>query len=306
MTSIDVLARSASDAIHESVADIASPLDGIGAAATAAAAWTTLKYAGVGAAAAVAVVAALVIAPLDDDAATSETTLPPTTAPTTTVADDPVTTIPNTATTVPPSEPVPAPTGATTTLAPNVDPPFLVVATPGNGEHVTDKTITFSGSTEPGAMVTASGKFDAAVDGYGNWSVDLVLVDGPNGVVFVAADAAGNTTEVRMTVHRDGEDLPNETTTTIEQKAWKFIASQKYGTCSEPVPYDEFSGKGKPGDTIDVTSEHGSGSTVVDGSGSWWVKVEFPFAPVGKTFSVTVADDHGHEKSFSFVSTYSG
>ena len=64
--------------------------------------------------------------------------------------------------------------------------------------------------------------------------------------MFRAADTAGNTSEMRVTVYLDVEEPvveePKETTTTTIAE-WDFTAIQKYGFCSEPVPYDIFSGR---------------------------------------------------------------
>jgi hypothetical protein len=140
----------------------------------------------------------------------------------------------------------------------------------------------------------------------GSWSIDLLLVPGANGVVFAAADDAGNTTEARMTVYYDVDEPKETTTTTTKAVEWEFTASQKYGSCSEPIPYDEFSGKAKPGSIVTVTSSYGGGSTTVDGEGNYWLKVEFPSAPFGEVFSIKVTDEFGNRKTFEFVSDYTG
>ena len=81
-----------------------------------------------------------------------------------------------------------------------------------------------------------------------------------------------------------------------------FAAAQIYGSCGEAVPYDLFSGSATPGSTISISSPYGSGSTVADEAGHWSTKVEFPSAPRGETFSVTV-NGLGGAKTFSFTAT---
>jgi len=316
MTSLDTLARSAAEAVHESVADLTVSAAPAGAAAAAAAGWRMVRYAAVGAVAGAAVVATLIVVAPDKEivmdepivtttvAAPSTTTVPVTTMPPVT------TTMPPVATTVPaPVEELPvvpavgAPPSTTTTTAADTTPPVLTVNSPSNGEHFETDVVRFAGITEPGAKVTASGKFAANVSADGGWVIDLVLAPGANGVVFSAADAAGNTSQARLTVYLD---VPKETTTTTKaEKGWEFIAFQKYGLCSEPIPYDEFSGTGKPGSTINVTSSYGSGSTTVSEDGTFWLRVEFPEAPHGKYFTVKVKDEFGNKKVFEFVSNYS-
>lgn len=317
MTTLDTIARSAATAVTESVADVRAPIAGVGAATASAAAWRVFRYAAAGAAAGAAVVAVLVVAPPSQDETTQETTPPSTAAVTTTLPSDvtPTTTgNPETSPTLPPpaTEPpvvVPPATEEPPQGAVDVEPPILQVRSPSDGEHLDSKTVAFEGITEPGAMVTASGKFPAKVSADGSWGIDLLLSPGPNGVVFVASDDAGNRTEVRMTVHYDvekpPEDPPKDTTTTTKA-TWEFSASQKYGSCSEPVPYDEFFGKAKPGSTVNVTSEFGSRSTVADEDGNYWIKVEFPSAPFEQVFSVKVKDEFGSKKVFEFVSNYEG
>ncbi|MGI9666279.1 MAG: hypothetical protein ACR2N2_04140 [Acidimicrobiia bacterium] len=309
MNSLDTLARSAAEAVHESVSDLPVPVGTVGAAAGAAATWRMLRYAVAGATAGIAVVAVLVLAPSPEDDVPADTTQPPTTAVTTTTpADDQVTTtVVETTPTEPPTETPAAVVGdEPSEEAPPIDvtPPHLVVLSPQNGEHLEASTVTFTGETEAGASVMASGKFPAQVNADGAWSVDLVLAGGANGVVFASTDAAGNVAEVRMTVYYDKPE-PKETTTT-KAAAWDFTAHQKYGSCEEPVPYDEFSGYAKPGTTVKITSDFGSGSTTADGEGNWWVRVEFPSAPKGQTFKVKAKDAFGTIRTFNFVSNYEG
>ena len=102
-------------------------------------------------------------------------------------------------------------------------------------------------------------------------------------------------------------EVATTTTTTIAPPATSpaapsvaFSASQAYGSCDEPVPYDIFSGTAEPGSTVTISSPHGSGTAVADGSGHWERKVEFPGAPRGGSFTVT-ASGLGGSKSFSFT-----
>lgn len=324
MTTLDTLARSAVAAIDESVADVRIPVvPGAGAASAGAAGWvgalTTAKYALAGAAAAVAVLFALIVAaPHDDVTDTPTTTIPPSTTVaeiTTTLPDlepapeqgpvEPAPVVP-----VPgaddPAEEVPA---VPSDPPKDTSPPALAVTSPADGAHVETALVTFVGTTEPGATVVASGKFPASVGSDGSWSVGLVLAPGANGVRFVATDAAGNTAEVRMTVHLDapkGDAGGDATTTTTKAPAWEFSAFQTYGSCSEPLPYDVFYGTAKPGSTVTVASPHGSGSTTVDAEGAWSLRVDFPSAPYGASFEVKVRDEFGSKKVFSFVSLYEG
>lgn len=314
MTALDTFARSAATAVTESVADVRAPIAGVGTATASAAAWRMFRYAAAGAAAGAAVVAVLVVAPAPEDETTHDTTPPTTAVVTTTVPTDVTPTtigVQETPSTVSaPNAEAPVVVPPATDEPPeaaDVEPPLLKVLSPTDGHHLEAASVAFAGVTEPGATVIASGKFAASVSSDGSWRIDLLLSPGANGVVFVASDDAGNTSEVRMTVFYDvekpPEDPPKDTTTTTKA-TWEFSASQKYGSCSEPVPYDEFYGKAKPGSTVDISSEFGGGSTVADKDGNYWVKVEFPSAPYGQVFSVKVKDEFGNKKVFEFVSNY--
>jgi hypothetical protein len=91
-----------------------------------------------------------------------------------------------------------------------------------------------------------------------------------------------------------------------QPKPIEFTAIQKYGSCSEPEPYDKYYGTATPGATITVTSDYGSGSTVAGAGGEWLVQVFFTGATPGEPFVVTVSDSEGHVKTFEFVSYEGG
>ena len=78
----------------------------------------------------------------------------------------------------------------TTTTADTVA-PIIEILSPTDGQVFEEKTITFSGVTEPGALVLA-GPYEAAVEADGAWSIKLVLSEGENRAVFTAVDSAGN------------------------------------------------------------------------------------------------------------------
>ncbi len=308
MTSLDTIARNSATAVHTSVARVGTPAMGIARVAHAAAMWKIAGYAVAGATAGVAILFALVIsAPTEQDPADNivptTSAVVPTTIPTAVVETQ---TTPTTPSEAPQEEPVAAVAGddsAKPQEPVDIEPPLLKVLSPTDGEHFDKALVTFSGVTEAGAKVVASGKFPASVASDGSWAVNLVLAKGGNGVVITSEDAAGNLSEVRLIVHLD-EEPPKETTTTVAK--WDFTASQKFGSCSEPVPYDVFDGKAQPGTTVTVSSAYGNGSTTSNGEGKWSLRVDFPSAPYNEQFSVTVMDHTGAKKSFSFISLYEG
>lgn len=308
MTTLDMLANDSASAIRLSVASVRAPVAGIAPALRAAAIWRGIGYSFGGATAGVAVVFALVVlSPTLDDPAQQ---VPTTSAvvPTTIVAPEVVpVTLPDAQAPEPgnlsPVVVAQEESTSTETAAPDTTPPPIEVLSPNDGDRFETKSLTFTGSSEAGATVVASGKFPAKVDADGFWSIALVLSPGANGVVFTATDAAGNESLVRMIVHLDVE-VETTTTTTTKPASWEFTANQKFGSCEEPVAYDVFFGKGKPGTTVNVLSPYGSGSAVVNKDGSWDVKVFFPSAPYNVSFTVKVKDFAGTKKTFSFVSLY--
>ncbi|MDW3218724.1 MAG: hypothetical protein R8F63_08935 [Acidimicrobiales bacterium] len=92
-------------------------------------------------------------------------------------------------------------------------------------------------------------------------------------------------------------------TTTTTEAAVAFTAQARYGSCEEDPPYDEYSGTAAPGATITVTSAYNATTqTTADGNGDWFVRVEFPTAPVDEHFDVTVGDGTDSQV-FDFVRT---
>ncbi len=86
-----------------------------------------------------------------------------------------------------------------------------------------------------------------------------------------------------------------------------FTANQKYGSCEEPVPYDEFWGTAQPGTEVWVWSEYGQKTVAVNSNGEWFARVEFPNAPQGHTFDVKTKSLHTEEKIYwSFVNNGTG
>lgn len=232
-------------------------------------------------------------------------TIPP--APPTSV----VTTAPASTTTTPTAPPTSAavvPVAPTTTATPaDTQGPPLEITTPGNGEELQEKTVTFAGTTEPGARVFA-GRYEAEVDATGNWEIVLVLNEGSNVARFTARDAADNETQASVTVYfvvpttTTTEPAPT-TTDKVEEEIPKaeFTAHATFGSCAETPPYDVYYGTGEPGTIVEITSEHGSASVEVGPEGHWEKKVFFETAPSGEFFPVKVRDEFGRKAEFEFV-----
>lgn len=187
-------------------------------------------------------------------------------------------------------------------------PPALVVTSPKHGQRFDVTTIAFTGTSEPGAIVTA-GRYEADMSDDGNWSIVLVLSPGPNRAVFTATDEAGNLSSAEVTVHYDEPvsstttttKPPKEETTTTTKPIVEFSANQKYGSCSTSPPFDVFWGTAQPGTVVSVSSPYGSGSVEANADGHWELKVYFETAPANEAFGVKVKSlATGAFKEFSF------
>lgn len=185
------------------------------------------------------------------------------------------------------------------------DPPDIVILHPEDGQHFEEKRIAFEGKTEPGAKVFA-GKYEADVDGDGNFRIVLILQEGGNLATLKAVDDAGNEATASVKAYYDvpketsdpGEDKPKEAD---EPKEEGFTAHQKFGSCGEDLPYDKWYGTGEPGTKIWVVSDFGEGSTTVGENGEWHLRVDFPESPCNDTFGVVLETDKGHRKVYEFT-----
>jgi len=190
----------------------------------------------------------------------------------------------------------------TTTTADTVA-PIIEILSPTDGQVFEEKTITFSGITEPGARVLA-GPYEATVDVDGSWSIKLVLDEGENRAVFTAIDAAGNEAIAVVTpVYQP--PAPVTSTTKPKPEIEAFTANATWIECSSEPPFDEYYGTGQPGSWVEVVSPYGSGETIVGADGTWYVKVTFD-VPLGKRIEVKVKDQYGRAQWFPFVAVEPG
>jgi len=248
-----------------------------------------------GAFAAVVLLVGLTVVQVDlfspqSETSTTSDTFPVNTLPievTTTTGAPPTTTSATTPVTLPPAT---APAVADNTA------PSLAITFPENGARVTEKSLRFEGTTEPGAVV-AAGPYLAEVSADGHWSIVLLLNAGGNLAAFTSTDAAGNVAEASVSVIYEAPAPPKKEPPPVE-----FTAVQRWGSCTESPPYDEFSGMAKPGTQVSILSSFGSGSTTVAENGEWYLKVFFEGAPYGETFEVKAKDEFGHKVIFEFTS----
>ncbi len=146
------------------------------------------------------------------------------------------------------------------------------------------------GTGHPGAVVDIRSEYGHAetkVRENGEWEVE-VRFEAPTNTPFRVVASSG--------------DASATFTFTIPARQYDFTAHQKYGSCGEELPYDVFYGTGKPGTVVEVESAYGSGRTEIGDGGQWELRVEFPGAPVGETFIVTVWNEGGSAE-FRFIVT---
>jgi hypothetical protein len=311
MTTLDARARSAAHSIKAGVAEF-TPAATFDAVVVRQQRWRTLQAAFAGAVtAAVIIIVGIMATPspapevADVPVTVVEPTIPapePEVAPPivveTTEAPQPPTTTTTTTTT---SAPVVAPTTTTQPEPePDTTPPSLAITSPSNDQHFDNEVIEFVGTTEPGAEVFA-GRYEATVDREGNWSIVLILSPGANGALFVATDAAGNSTEARVTVHYDVPETTEPPREEPPKDEIEFTAHSVYGSCEESPPYDVYWGTAPPGTPIYVESEFGSGATEAGAGGEWEIRVYFPESPFETEFIVKVKDNKGNKRTFGFV-----
>ena len=179
--------------------------------------------------------------------------------------------------------------------------PKLKLISPESGAFVEDSYVLFSGFAEPGATVVA-GPFSAVANDDGVWSLGLIVSGGKNVVTFSTTNEDGVGLTASVTIYFESkEGTHDEKPDGYEKPAYEgFQAWQKYGTCSEPVPYDVFKGRATPGTLVTVSSPYGGGKTEANDDGYWHIEVEFPEAPFGEPFTVVVTNGEV-EKAFTFT-----
>jgi hypothetical protein len=249
-----------------------------------------------GAFAAVVLLVGLTVVQIDLFAPQADTSTTSDTFPVNTVPVDETTTTATPSTTVAEAVPstMPPETIPVTTPVDEIAPP-LSVTYPEPGAVVAEQSLRFEGTTEPGAVV-AAGPYEADVNEDGHWSIVLLLNPGGNLASFTSTDAAGNVSTATVSVTYE-VPAPKEEPPPVE-----FTAFQKWGSCAENPPYDEFSGTAKAGTKVFIQSEYGSGSATAAANGEWYVKVFFETAPYGVTFEVKARDDFGNKVVFDFTS----
>jgi hypothetical protein len=105
-----------------------------------------------------------------------------------------------------------------------------------------------------------------------------------------------------VSVPADKPADPPPTTTKPSAQPAPLTATAAYGSCGEDPPYDDYSGTATPGALVKIVSPYSSpATTTADADGHWALRVYFPNAPVGTTFSVTVGSPGATSVTLSFT-----
>ncbi len=98
----------------------------------------------------------------------------------------------------PPGKITPTPTPASPPPTPEPTPPempktgfFLTVTEPADNSIINANKVEVGGHTSPGAVVSVNGEL-AEVDEEGNFTMTVVLEEGPNIIEVIASDLEGN------------------------------------------------------------------------------------------------------------------
>ena len=157
----------------------------------------------------------------------------------------------------------------------------------------------FTGTGAPGSVVRAEsayGSAEAAVGSKGNWELKLRMYEVPVGTaVGVRVTNSASDAVFEYTLVKQPPPAPPEI---------DFTANAAFDHTDAAVPYDEYWGKSTAGATITISSPYGGGQVTSNGEGKWGARIEFPGAPVGETFTVTITSSKGSAVyNFSLVST---
>jgi hypothetical protein len=157
----------------------------------------------------------------------------------------------------------------------------------------------FTGTGTPGSVVhavSAYGSAEALVGSKGYWELKLKMYEVPVGTA-VGVRVTNNASDAvyEYTLVKSPPPAPPEI---------DFTAEAAFTECDSPVPFNEYWGRSTAGATITISSPYGGGQTTSNEEGKWEARIEFPSAPVGEPFTVTITSSKGSAvHTFTMVST---
>ena len=151
----------------------------------------------------------------------------------------------------------------------------------------------FYGTGTPGSVVyaeSAYGSAEAVVGSAGGWELRLKMLEVPAGTtVLVTISNSASDTVRQFELVRPAAPV------------YEFTANAAFTECDATPPFNEYWGKGAVGSTVTISSPYGGGQVVVGADGKWDARIEFPDAPVGQQFEVTVTSTQGGSYGFPML-----
>jgi len=139
----------------------------------------------------------------------------------------------------------------------------------------------FYGTATPGSVVVAESEFGRAeteVGPNGGWDMHLKMFEVPPGrTVRVIVVNNASESEFVFELLRPSEPLPIE-----------FRANVALEEMNGESPVNEYWGTANPGATIVISSPYGGAHVTANGEGEWDARIEYPEAPIGQSFTVTL------------------
>jgi len=158
----------------------------------------------------------------------------------------------------------------------------LTISSPSDGADISGNSVTVTGKTSPGAVVTIGDEL-ATADAQGNFSINVNLDDGPNGIDVIATDNSGATGEVLLLVNASPNTAqPAQNTLPLQVTA--PIDGATLNTTSVNVL-----GQTSPGATVTVNDQ----TTIADSSGNFAINVPLTSGP--NALDVIATDDNGNQ-----------
>lgn len=153
--------------------------------------------------------------------------------------------------------------------------------------------VVFHGTGTPGSVVRLGSDFGVAevvVGEKGKWETHLRLYEVP----------AGRTVGIRAT-NTASEQVFEFSVTKPETVTYDFTANAAFTICDTNPPFNEYWGTATPGSTISISSPYGSKNVTAGELGKWDARIEYPDAPYGVWFDVTITSSKdGGTKVFEF------
>jgi hypothetical protein len=160
----------------------------------------------------------------------------------------------------------------------------------------------FYGTASPGTAIRVASEYGVAetvATAKGKWDVTLVMHGAAPGSEIGVRITASTSAQVFEFVLHVPAAPP------APPASYGFTARAAFDSCDSNPPYNEYWGEAAPGAVITISSPYGGGQVTANAEGSWTARIEFPSAPVGETFNVSVSSSQGGNV-YSFPMTRTG